>query len=44
MFYQFRPGSIIVTILVLHPDVSCLLISPSVSVRGKYIDDVLVES
>ncbi len=30
MFYQFRPGSIIVTIFVLHPDVSYLLISPSV--------------
>jgi hypothetical protein len=34
MFYQFRPGSIIVTIFVLHPDVSCLLISPSVGVSA----------
>jgi hypothetical protein len=32
MFYQFRPGSIIVLILVLHPDVSGLLISPGVGV------------
>jgi len=32
MLDWFRPGSIIVRIVVLHPDVSCLLISPSVSI------------
>jgi hypothetical protein len=40
MFDQFRPGSIIVTILVLDSDVSSLLISPSVSVQRYGRDHV----